>query len=218
MRHYSFILLVCTGFILMPSCKKKETISACLTVDKSDVLTGEVVQFTNCSVDYVDSEWDFGDGTESEVSNTSHRYYEAGDYTVVLRVKDLDGASSEMTSSISVSDLRIASIEVSHANIDNSQYFWDFQYNNEGIGNFNLNTTIDSTVSGKHIYSYSSPELMKNQEYTLSTTTYDQNDFWNVSFESEIIFNPYKELTSGETSITIKDNSLQAKFNFEKSK
>jgi len=53
---------------------------------------GEIVTFR----------WDFGDGTRGEGCDTFHTYQEAGDYFVVLEVKDDDDAIGSSTQKISV--------------------------------------------------------------------------------------------------------------------
>lgn len=45
-----------------------------------------IARFTNNSVNYTSSYWDFGDGSYSTISNPSHTYTYAGKYTVKLKV------------------------------------------------------------------------------------------------------------------------------------
>ncbi|TMP45447.1 collagenase [Pseudoalteromonas citrea] len=48
--------------------------------------------------------WQFGDGTQSNSENPSHRYVNAGDYVVSLTVTDNKGASTSVTSSVSITE------------------------------------------------------------------------------------------------------------------
>ena len=72
---------------------------------------GEEVRFTDCSSD-PDPEgalsawrWDFGDGTISEQSSTTHVYRADGQYTVILTVTDAHGATDSSKAQISVGNL-----------------------------------------------------------------------------------------------------------------
>lgn len=59
------------------------------------------VQFTDTSGNAAEWDWDFGDGTGSTERNPVHTYYEAGNYTVRLTVRNADGTGSK-TSAINV--------------------------------------------------------------------------------------------------------------------
>ena len=65
------------------------------------------VYFTDRSVDtdgeIATHEWDFGDGTESREASPIHRYDQAGQYTVTLRVTDDAGLTSTAKQTITVS-------------------------------------------------------------------------------------------------------------------
>lgn len=52
------------------------------------------VQFTNTSVDYVTSIWDFGDGATSTATNPTHTYTNPGTYNPILIVTDASGCQS----------------------------------------------------------------------------------------------------------------------------
>jgi uncharacterized protein (TIGR02145 family) len=65
------------------------------TVNKTTLITGETVSFTDLS-DYVPTNWNwnFGDGTTSTSKNPTHTYNFPGTYTVKLRVENVTGADS----------------------------------------------------------------------------------------------------------------------------
>ena len=217
------ISLIGLAIIALSSCKKKEEISACLSVDQSQILTGQVVQFENCSDNYVSAEWDFGDGSESEIGNTSHRFEEAGEYTVRLRVLDLDGNTSESNTTVEVNDLRISKIKISHSDIEdgvsNGDFTWSATYNFSSLFN-NNNITIDTT-SGSYTFTYENSELVYNQDLNVSVSQYDVSSWWgNTVFTSDWMFNPYDEVTADNTSFTKEDseNSISVDFEYELSK
>ncbi len=51
----------------------------------------------------VSYQWDFGDGSKDEGAEVSHRYFESGDYTVVLTSVDSLGCNSEIQKLVKVS-------------------------------------------------------------------------------------------------------------------
>ena len=67
---------------------------------------GEIVYFVNFSENGDAYEWDFGDGTTSNMQNPVHSYSEAKDFTVTLKVTGIGGeASSSQTVTIKISDV-----------------------------------------------------------------------------------------------------------------
>lgn len=71
----------------------------------TSVAVGEEVAFRDTSDEYpVTWEWDFGDGAVSSVQYPRHRYRQAGEYTVTLRVTNSRGTSTA-TGTIVVEEL-----------------------------------------------------------------------------------------------------------------
>jgi PKD repeat protein len=61
------------------------------SADKTAVVEGQAIQFTNLSIGGLiplSYEWDFGDGMGSTLQNPSHSYSSAGTFTLVLQVTD----------------------------------------------------------------------------------------------------------------------------------
>ncbi|WMS89119.1 PKD domain-containing protein [Pleionea litopenaei] len=74
----------------------------------SSSASGLSVSFTDESSDsdgsIVSRLWSFGDGSQSTDANPSHRYSQAGTYTVTLAVSDDDNASDSVSQSVVVTD------------------------------------------------------------------------------------------------------------------
>jgi len=85
------IILILAGFIMLASCTA--TPEAGFSYSPKEPTAGEMVRFTNRSVNTTSSEWDFGDGITSSHTSTNHIYEEAGFYTVTLKAQK--GSSSD---------------------------------------------------------------------------------------------------------------------------
>lgn len=76
------------------------------TFSPSSPTTDDTVQFTDRSSDAEGAiarwEWNFGDGSTSSQQNPTHRYTQAGTYTVSLKVTDGGGLSDTESKSITV--------------------------------------------------------------------------------------------------------------------
>ncbi|GEO09137.1 hypothetical protein SAE01_16330 [Segetibacter aerophilus] len=59
-----------------------------------------VVNVTNQSKNYIDLNWDFGDGGNSQLTNPSHIYTYPGNYTLRLTVKNNGGCVDELTKKV----------------------------------------------------------------------------------------------------------------------
>jgi len=63
--------------------------------DSKFVFAGDEIQFEYISTGATSFEWDFGDGTTSNLRNPTHVYAEGGAYTVSLTITSPDGTSTE---------------------------------------------------------------------------------------------------------------------------
>lgn len=211
------VLVICIGVASLFSCKKKEEISACMTADKTEILVNEVVQFENCSENYLTAEWDFGDGIQSEVANTSHRFEEPGEYVVRLRVIDDKGNTSESSTIIKVYEVKLAKITIDHPNLTDQNTYWNISYNFSSLLN-NPQLTMDTLAPSKIEFVYKNTQPIYNQDITLSGSAYEVDWWnWNLIFESDLVINAYDEVTLEKTSITKydADNEFTATFNYE---
>ena len=59
-----------------------------------------IVNITNKSTNYIDLNWDFGDGGNSQLVNPSHIYTYPGNYTLKLSVRNNGGCTDELTKKV----------------------------------------------------------------------------------------------------------------------
>lgn len=79
--------------------------TACFNASKTSVLTGEEIDFSNCSLKANGGyEWNFGDGTSATESDVSHSYDQAGTYVVRMIAKTKKGIQNVVEKTIKVSD------------------------------------------------------------------------------------------------------------------
>ncbi|MTB53594.1 PKD domain-containing protein [Lewinella sp. W8] len=75
---------------------------AAFTPATKTVAAVERVSFTNQSEKATSYSWDFGDGTTSQEANPTHRYFQSGDYTVILTAANEKGKSKTSQQTITV--------------------------------------------------------------------------------------------------------------------
>lgn len=112
------LLLTATAVsVMIMSC---ETIpDAHFTVDKVDAYIGEEVYFTNQSYNGVYYNWNFGDGTWSDVRNPVHIYNSTGTFEVMLTAESKSGNTDRAYQTIRVFTPTMLEVEV----LD-----WDYEY------------------------------------------------------------------------------------------
>lgn len=108
---YTLLFLIPLGFT---SCTLRPV--ADFYVDEQVVYIGEQVWFTNESYNARDYDWDFGDGTWTDVENPIHTYNASGTYEVVLTAFSRNGITDEAAITITVLTPTILEIQV---------YDWD---------------------------------------------------------------------------------------------
>ncbi len=96
--------------LFITSCRKTEP-TACLHMESGDVYEFQLLQFENCSEDYVTTEFDFGDGNSSNISNPTHSYSQSGEYNIRMKVLDHEGNYNETSFPIKVWGAEIDSIK-----------------------------------------------------------------------------------------------------------
>jgi len=101
---------------------QNENPSASFTASPSSPDAGETVSFDASASSDADGsiasyEWDFGDGETATGATPIHTYDSAGDYDVTLTVTDDDGATDEVTQTVSISEVSDpANFQVSNLN------------------------------------------------------------------------------------------------------
>ena len=211
------VIIVLFGISALSSCRKKEVVVACVTADKSEILTNEVVQFTNCSENYLTAEWDFGDGNESEIGNKSHRYTKSGEYIVRLRVLDEEGNASEASTSVKVHDVKLSKITIDHPDLQQPDFFWNMTYNYANLFN-NNQIEIDTISNNKLEFNFKNPQHIFDQDVSFQAIKYESTWWsWEPAFTSDILINAYDEIDVNNLSITKTDqeNELTVTFDYE---
>lgn len=104
--------------------------------------------------------WDFGDGTTSNIKNPCHHYTSPGNYTVVLTVTNNVGCSSSLTQKIHVPKAPVAYFVVDDSlgcvplliHFTDSSSIDDSTSIVSGYWNFGDNNTINTTIDTVHNY------------------------------------------------------------------
>lgn len=114
MKKLFFILAIVP--IILASCEKIP--DAHFSVDTLDAYIGEEVYFTNESYNAVSYDWDFGDGTWTDVVHPIHTFYSTGNFEVVLTAESKSGNIDQAYRTISVMSPTILEIEVRDWELD----------------------------------------------------------------------------------------------------
>lgn len=146
------ILMLVIASVLFYQCEQRTDAlqpEACFTYTPAEnIYTNEEITFTNCSENVETFTWYFGDGTESVAQQPTHKYVDAGIYSVRLVVQNKN-LKDEIIQELMVGDAIKACIdmpqnevyanipfELSNCSVGADSYQWDFD--NDG--------TIDSEV------------------------------------------------------------------------
>jgi len=181
----------------------------------SIVYTGEVIDF-DASGSYdtdgyiVGYSWDFGDGNTDSGVTVSHSYVDDGEYTVILRVVDDDGAVGSKTASIIVKNRPpVADLSTSAAILDKEEtvtfnasgsydpdgiivsYSWDF-----GDGNTATGVEVDHAYEDDGVY-------------TVTLTVIDDDDATGSATATKNVLNrpPIASFTENATIVS-KDEAI----------
>jgi PKD repeat protein len=95
--------------LMISACKNPP--EASFTHNSDSYEEGDTVNFISTSTDAKDHEWDFGDGSTSNIENPFHIFNATGTYTVKLTVSNEDG-SDEVSESIQIKDPTILAFYV----------------------------------------------------------------------------------------------------------
>ncbi|HYX07286.1 MAG TPA: PKD domain-containing protein [Bacteroidales bacterium] len=171
------ILLIAITTLVLAGCEMRP--DASFYSSSSTLELGEPVHFTNTSINAVDFEWDFGDGTFSTNRDVSHAFTEPGSYTITLTAYSSDNRLDRAYKTIHVLEPIQLQIYSSHNSAETDElvsfspnnfyadYFvWDFgdgniSYNDEPVhswtkpGNYLVTLTayINDRVADKSYFS-----------------------------------------------------------------
>jgi peptidyl-prolyl cis-trans isomerase B (cyclophilin B) len=89
------------------------------TPAQRSVVAADTITFKNTSEKATSYAWEFGDGATSTEADPSHRYFQSGDYTVILTATDDKGKSKSTTQIITVTPPKecLVRIETSMGNM-----------------------------------------------------------------------------------------------------
>ena len=154
--------------------------------DKFIIEEGDEVSFINLSKDAVSFQWDFGDGSTSELTNPKHIYTEIGEYPVRLIVTSSTGDRVATSATIKVGR-RLAAIFL----------IWNIEFNRDN------GDPWDSDGSGPDlIFSYG-----PNAENNATVINMGQN-FRQEDLPFGDILNPLQQrlLTNEEWTVKLREN------------
>ena len=220
------ILLTLVSISLISCYKHPE---ACFQTDTIQYTVNENIQFFNCSENYDEVIWDFGDGTKSTEITPSKAYNSGGIYLVELTAYTDNGKEQDSyISSIVIGERYIENIQINNLRFtDSLGNNWD----NDGTGP-DIQLFIEKLQSGdkfytkqrdnlnhsrlpyiwQDIFSYNSPnpidvkisdEMWKIDLYDMDTGPEDLMATWTV--------NPY----AGNFPTTLKKDDIEILINWE---
>ncbi len=206
MKKYILILVAGATTGLM-SCKKTEP-TACFTPSATDVLIGDVVQFENCSNEYLTAEWNFGDGSNANVGDPSHKFNKQGVYNVNLKVLSKDGLTSTSSSEITVNRLGVKSLEIVDFDLSNPVNRFSVLLNGEDITNGSANVV---NGSGSMTITFSDLSISSLSGDVLTIIKEEEQDsgwfgtFWNEVARYTYNMNAYDQMDENSQVIITED-------------
>ncbi|MBS1765572.1 MAG: PKD domain-containing protein, partial [Bacteroidetes bacterium] len=183
---------------------------------------GNMVSFTDSSLNAQSWLWNFGDGDSSTLQNPSHLYSSTGSYTVSLITSDTLGCSSHYifnnpivvhpvpTAIASTKDTvgcNAFTASFTQNSLNASSYFWNFGNPASGV----LNTDTSSAPT----HTYTSPGSY--QVYLVATNIYGCSDTFWLPKKINIKSTPKAKFTntpsSGCTPLTVSFNNTSTSLN-----
>ncbi|MFT5253867.1 MAG: PKD repeat protein [Flavobacteriales bacterium] len=207
---FGFMAFLAGGFLFLSSCKKDDPVTpaaaaaepvAAFSADKTTGATPLNVTFTNSSSGATNYEWDFGDGSSSTSSNTSHSFSNtsttsARSFTVTLRALNAAGKSSTTSRTINV--------EAATAALTKSEIITAGPWKITAFKMFDGTTTTDvyflmDDCGKDDIFSFKTNGTYSNEE---GATKCNQNDptvidtgTWSLSSDEKIFIVDAEEWT-----------------------
>ena len=157
MKHTNFkkLLLPSLFFIVFSfflSCKKEEKVDPKPVADFTYVVTGNSVQFTNTSTNYVSSAWTFSDaGSVSTGASAMHTFSTPGAYKVKLVVTSKDGSTSTKEKTVEIQAAVITNLLLNNTFVNSENWTVTEAFSNgitDIISTFNNKITLSSSGAG----------------------------------------------------------------------
>ncbi|MFN8286280.1 MAG: DUF2341 domain-containing protein [Chitinophagales bacterium] len=160
-------------------------IAATMTASANTAETGEDISFTSTTVNASSTEWNFGDGTNSQLASVTHHYATEGSYNVTLTVSNADGCNSWQQQTIEVTAKTATGI----TDLNNNKLnIWSNA--NRVYVDFSKFKTVEATVN---IYNVLGQQLSSEQVTNSSVYSHPLNNtevgyvLVNVKTESGIL-------------------------------
>ena len=188
------LMIIGIGVMGLFSCSND--VESCFEPDTKEVLTGEVVQFSNCSENSIKSEWNFGDGTSSDLNSPSHTFEKPGEYAVILSEFDENGDINTQEQLIKAANLKITKISITGIQLNNENKKYRFTHLEGGCLDDDVNADADSTNSVLS-FTYHNPidmPLIENHFY-MSEFNHSNGYYTSLIYEKVWYFNQKKSLT-----------------------
>lgn len=173
MKTIQSVLIFSAAAFLILSCKKQP--EAGFTVSDNTPYSGQILTFTNTTLDGERFEWTFGDGSTSNLENPTHTYLSQGTYTVNLKAySKKDKKTDEYSMSLNV--------EANTA--QKLTGYWNYD-------SLIISTYVNGVFSGEDATNlhdlYDVHVINFNSNYTYTTQFDDETDngTWEVVIEGE---------------------------------
>lgn len=193
------ILILNIGLLTLFSCKKKE-VESCFETSSLEVFTLDPIQFDNCSENAVETQWNFGDGNNSDFLSPSHKFEKAGEYTVILTAFDKKHNISTAEHTIKVADLRLSEINFEGIDFLAKKYIIDYHQFGTLIP-WLAELETETTNEFYHVR-FKEPLYMEKEINTLNVlevTNYDVKKIVNWTFDC------FKEIDQKTKQLILKD-------------
>lgn len=107
-------------------------------------------------------QWNFGDGTNDSIQNPMHKYNQAGNYVVSLKVTDINGCNSTVYKTVTINPLPDANFNYSQACYMDSTIFFDLSYSaGATIVNWlwDFGDNSSNSITSNPVHFYNSPGI-----------------------------------------------------------
>lgn len=145
MKRFQLTSIILFFLLALSSCNNQDPV-ACFAIP-SRLEINEEYKFKDCSVNVQEYQWDFGDGSTSELPSPAHTYTDEGTYIVVLRTKNKKKLD-ELTRTIStwLNDLTSTS-EGSYSGNYLEEYPDSVVLNKEYTGSLNVKPLTNKSIN-----------------------------------------------------------------------